>query len=170
MSKEEMLKQLRDRIEANQGSRNIYCFLDFDGVINVPYGDERDFDLEWVFKANTNVMPRFNELCLKYKLKLIISSTWRSLGLDYVKNYLYESGMDENIKVVGRTGYDEHFDRGNEILTYLSKHPRITRFIILDDAPLPELEQWHIRTRFLEGLTEEKKAEAERMLENYEKV
>lgn len=132
-----------------------FLFLDFDGVINVPYHDERDLDEDWVFKANCYTMEYLNKLCKEFSLEIICSSSWRSLGLEWVKEYLNKSGLDEDIPVVGTTGYDDLFRRYHEIYEYLEDHPFFTEILILDDSPMGPLDKYQVRTDFMTGFKEE---------------
>ncbi|MCF0114305.1 MAG: hypothetical protein HUJ56_03050 [Erysipelotrichaceae bacterium] len=141
-----------------------YLFLDFDGVINVPYNDERDYQEEWVFKANIYAMDYLNELCKEFNLKLIISSSWRSMGMEWLEEYLRKSGLDESIKIIGTTDYDDFFRRYQEIYDYLVAHPNFTSLLILDDSPMGPLDKYLLRTTFDTGFKEEQLLLAREML------
>lgn len=97
-------------------------FLDFDGVI-FTYGS---YDFSPVACRNLQIL--LNKIP---DLKIIISSSWRHLGIEQCKNTLQAHGID-SARVIGITG-DEFGCRGNQIRAYLERNPEITNFVILDD-------------------------------------
>ena len=70
----------------------------------------------------------FVQTCIqhKYKVEIILSSTWRLSEIDYeiVNARLAEYGLH----LSGKTGNKGH--RGQEIKEYLQKHPNYSSFII----------------------------------------
>lgn len=125
-------------------------FLDFDGVINTPTG----YDVNGSYRDNYNgpadgrvnnyqAIKLLNKLCLEHNLAIVVSSKggWRnSLRRDESGNYiispykqiLYDSGLDEHVYIYGNTPPTE-FNKDMEIKIYLSKHPEVKKFVILDD-------------------------------------
>ena len=114
-----------------------YIFLDFDGVINTPKG-------KFAKKAVANLL----HLVERSDAKIIISSTWRLQGMEYILKLWQEHHMPG--EVIGLTpscnsvnfsnvdGVEEwqglHVSKGLEIAEWLrlnAKEPY--RYIILDD-------------------------------------
>lgn len=115
-------------------------FLDFDGVINIPWWHKDDngvwqndynFPLDGTAN-NTQAVQWVSEFCEKYNYSIVVSSTWRYNDFDYTK-CLYDSGLRENIKVIGRTPRKDDFERGDEITAYLNVHPEVNNYLIFDD-------------------------------------
>jgi len=163
---------LQQTMHANQRKNRsgwpvLYLFLDFDGVINVPYEvgthqyaqavDTGDFRL-----ANQHCIERLSRLCLEFKPKVIITSSWRYSGLDYCRQYLQESGLDKQVNVCGMLPVEEEDRRENQILHYLAKHPDYEGILVLDDMKMDVLADYQVRTEFDFGYTDDcdKKARA----------
>jgi hypothetical protein len=122
-------------------------FLDFDGVLNSSASfrlmsrkkDEGKFDgkiHEHLCELATNnfqmLLKRFPEV------KVVISSTWREYyDLDWLREKLNSFAVDGS-RVIDRTPKLRDriwtsVDRGVEIDDWLSKHPEVTHYVILDD-------------------------------------
>lgn len=124
-------------------------FLDFDGVINsfssLGYGDT------------------FTPVCCKHlqnlmskepELKIVVSSSWRHLGLEEIKKILDKNGINKS-KVIDVTGNEKGI-RGHQIQCWLDKHPEVTAFAILDDeADMGDLKDKLVKTSSYVGLTSE---------------
>lgn len=114
-----------------------YIFLDFDGVINTPKG-----------KFDKNAVTNLRRLLERTDAKIIISSTWRLQGMEYIQQLWQEYQLPG--EVIGLTpscnsinfsnvdGLEEwqglHGCKGLEIAEWLrlnAKEPY--RYIILDD-------------------------------------
>ena len=121
----------------NKKGMEKYIFLDFDGVINTPKG-------KFAKKAVANLL----HLVERSDAKIIISSTWRLQGMEYILKLWQEHHMPG--EVIGLTpscnsvnfsnvdGVEEwqglHVSKGLEIAEWLrlnAKEPY--RYIILDD-------------------------------------
>lgn len=124
-------------------------FLDFDGVFLVPEKDEKEF------------LERIKELCEKYQLSIVISSSWRR-NMSECEDILKEVGLQH--RLLGRTSL-EGFDRNEQILEYLGSHP-FNRFVILDDMYLELFEKQSVKTEFKDGFTDVKLKEAREKLES----
>jgi len=121
-------------------------FLDIDGVLNdAPTILEKENDL-----------PAKNHLeCLKQIVdatgaQIVLSSTWRLFpqSRNDVKNALRNVGLE----FVDRT--KELHDRDKEIREWLSRHPEVESYVILDDENefSNELAKHQVLTTFYEGL------------------
>lgn len=114
-------------------------FLDFDGVVNIPYWSYDETD-KLVCRFNSSSDGKVNnfqacqwvsEFCERYDYKIVVSSIWRNFDDNYAK-YLYNGGLRKNIEVIGRTPYGDK-QRGDEITEWLSKHPEVENYLIFDD-------------------------------------
>lgn len=118
----------------------IYLFLDVDGVLNNQNYIIKCYEMHHQ-PMHMNHVP-FDPKCLKnlmifvqtciqhkYKVEIILSSTWRLSEIDYeiVNARLAEYGLH----LSGKTGNKGH--RGQEIKEYLQKHSNYSSFIIFDD-------------------------------------
>ena len=69
--------------------------------------------------------------------KVVISSCWRfglqSNNLSYAQRKLLDLFDKYDIKIYGYTPRSESGKRDEEIITWLSKHKEVNKFIILDD-------------------------------------
>jgi hypothetical protein len=116
-------------------------FLDFDGVVNIPM---------WNRDENGKMKCRYNlpddgsvndfqavqwvsEFCEKYKYSIVISSTWRSDGLEMCEGYLRARGLRKYVNVIGCTPDLWDKRRGDEITSWLNEHPNVTGYLIFDD-------------------------------------
>ena len=121
-------------------------FLDFDGVINTlnsilnPKEDEN---------AIENRIKILSDICKIYDCKVVIESAhkefideetlktdidWIQKYFDLFKKYGIECiGITPKLKTEIEPGIFVDVWKENEILTYLSEHPEIKRFCIIDD-------------------------------------
>ncbi len=130
-------------------------FLDYDGVVNIfyPGGYER---------FSEPLVANVSRLCRQFDLNIVVSSSWK-MSPDYA-DYLYEAGLDPDVKVFGKTD-DIPGLREDEIKKYLQDHIYIDKFIILDDGLFNELRPYQVRTMMTEGFNDEKLEEAIRLFE-----
>jgi HAD domain in Swiss Army Knife RNA repair proteins len=103
-------------------------FLDVDGVLNNFH--QRNFGEAFSppsCDALNSILDRLPDL------KIVISSSWRMWGLDYMQKLLAKNGVrDAASKVIDLTG-QEHGIRGYQIQCWLDRNPNVTKFAILDD-------------------------------------
>lgn len=142
-------------------------FLDIDGVLNDHWWDDN--------AQSTTIkdycIKNLNRIIRKTDAKIVLSSAWRYMilngaitfkGFEYL---LRTHGLLSSAQIIGTTisdeetiGYDQQdksqFVRPEQIKDFLSKHPEIENYVILDDMSLG-LEN-HIKTDGQVGLTEEK--------------
>lgn len=119
-------------------------FLDIDGVLNhvgaMPLGKRRSFD--------PACCARLERIVAATDASIVVSSTWRKcVSLFVLKTQLASCGMDVSRVVdmtadlgghrikdaTGRLLERRECVRGVEIDTWLSAHPEVTSFVILDD-------------------------------------
>lgn len=128
-----------------------YVFLDIDGVVNTlmvdttPFPTDRGqisrdgfyYELcgpEDLAVSNRQAVMWLNRLCKETNADIIISSVWRLHGLEAVEQSLRNSGLLDEIKIVGATPRLHTIGiRGDEIRLYLSEHPEVKNFVIIDD-------------------------------------
>lgn len=94
----------------------------------------------------------------KYKdLKIVISSTWRTMfTLEWLKAKLEEYHIDST-NVIDKTPDRKDGERGLEIKQWLDQHPEVTHYIIVDDndwgiTDVHGKDRW-LETRWETGLT-----------------
>lgn len=149
---DKILTQLKkSRRNYFSGELDNIVFLDFDGVLNLDINNYTGN-----FKAK-EPMANLNKFCLENEFKIVVISSWRK-SLNY-KELLYESGLNENIQILGATDILEK-DRESEVIDYLEKHQNINKFIILDDGNFNELKKYQIQTIFEKGFDNTKYHEA----------
>ena len=130
-------------------------FLDYDGVINTDYTITEGAIL------SRECLGNVSRLCLRFGLKIVVSSSWRS-DPDH-REYLYAYGLDPSVVILGKTK-ELNTSRSEEIRQYLYDHVYINRFIILDDNEIEGFERYQVKTDFEQGFDTEKYEEAVRML------
>ena len=106
-------------------------FFDIDGVVCL-HKENANWSEEELFDADC--CRRLKEILLATGCKLVLSSSWR-LFPDSVRQMFRQFkpfGITKG-DFLGRTPLLD--ERGEEILTYLRRHPYITEYIALDDEP-----------------------------------
>lgn len=107
-------------------------FLDFDGVLN----NERVFSNG---DENVNLDPYCVKLLIEAieecTLQVVVSSSWRKLGLDYIIKQMTTVGFSDFHKYFHADWESsrKHGMRGLEIDEWLSRHPEVSKYLILDD-------------------------------------
>ena len=106
-------------------------FLDFDGVLNLYPSPSRNGSFDKTCCINLEML--LNRLT---DLKIVVSSSWRTYGLDAVKDVLKSNGIDPR-RVIDITGHEESKDdrdhRGFQVESWLKRHPKVKQFAIVDD-------------------------------------
>lgn len=113
-------------------------FLDYDGVVNTPmWGLINDiWRVSYNFPEHGKVndlqaVQWISEFCEKYDYSIVVTSSWR-----HSKNYkecLYNAGLRDGIKILGKTPSILNGDRGDEIIAWLVNHNEVEKYIIIDD-------------------------------------
>jgi hypothetical protein len=109
-------------------------FLDIDGVLNSTAWWR---DREQVSWTDEQIDPRavaiLNEIAPQETTRIVVSSTWRLMGLDRVRNVLERVGV--KARVVGVTpDLREDYARGKEIALWLRDNGgRIGAYVVIDD-------------------------------------
>lgn len=150
-------QMLRNRIE-NRIHRVL--FLDFDGVVNVPYEyGTPEFDAamaQGVYDFfRPEIVERLDRLIHEFDLHVVISSSWRYSGMEFCQNSLRNAGFSEDVIIEDLTVLSEGMPpRYLEILEYLEDHPKISEILILDDLPMHGLSDYAVQTVFEDGYDE----------------
>jgi hypothetical protein len=137
---------------------NIYIFTDIDGVLQI------NNPKKW----NKHCCKLYNDICNKYNLKPIITSTWRvRYNLKQLQDIFYTQNI--NVKLHDTTEV-LGIDRGEEIAMYLSENS-IDKYIVLDDNVndmyefLPASNIVKVEKSYI-GLTEENIKQIEKIIKN----
>ena len=83
--------------------------------------------------SNLQAVIWLDYICHYYGFKIVISSTWRLGHYQETIEALYNSGLSDDIEIIGATPSSSTFNRGEEISIYLKEHPEIKEYIIIDD-------------------------------------
>lgn len=140
-------------------------FLDIDGVLNnhesLRFERTRVDGCHYSFSApHPNCIEALNFIIAATDAQIVVSSTWRGLGLKLLREIFTAWGV--NGKVVGRTPdlARQHGslwnapERGAEIQEWLSAHAGAGSFVILDDGDdMGQLRHRLVQTDFEQGLT-----------------
>lgn len=115
-------------------------FLDYDGVVNNiiwdPEKGRADYSHPFMGKVNNfQACQWLSEFCEKYNYKIVVTSTWR-LHPNY-KECLIAGGLRDGIEILGCVGRLSA-GRGAEIMEYLSQHPEVEKWLVLDDEDCSE--------------------------------
>jgi len=148
-------------------------FLDIDGVLCIPghFGpiETRNLGGHMVHTFNTDCVQRLNKIVDVSGASIVISSAWRidfwaSEEFEMLKEFLKSQGMTGN--VIDHTPYDDEGIRGREIQTWLTEHPEVKKFVIIDDSnDMEHLMPYLVRTQFFHGIQDEHIDAALKMLE-----
>ena len=93
--------------------------------------------------------------------EIVLSSSWR-ISTTRTKQ-LKEQLLPYGLTIIDRTISDARSNRGEEIKEWLSRHPEVDHFVILDDDDEFEddsLKNNFVKTTFEEGLLEQHAAKA----------
>jgi hypothetical protein len=150
-------------------------FLDIDGVLATRgsisawhtrmteitrSGSTEDLALEMDIRmAPGGKAGELDQACVDLFLRLleqtgacvVLSSSWR---YDKRNNKIWQDLFGD--KWLGRTGPDLDAGRGADIQTWLSKHPEVDKFVILDDedSDMGEMTKFVVKTEMVNGFTD----------------
>lgn len=116
-------------------------FLDFDGVICVGWNTDGD---EYGQAFRKDYVENLREVVEKTGAKIVVSSSWRTMGLNRLKT-MWEL-RDMPGEVIDRTP-SLWTQRGEEIAEYLRENP-CDKYVIIDDDSdfLPEQKPFCVKT------------------------
>ena len=122
-------------------------FLDFDGVLN--NYKERNFGEKFSSAACGNLNLLLSRVP---DLQIVVSSSWRIWGLDYLRKVLYKNGIDPE-RAIDVTGKEDGI-RGIQIQAWLDRNPGVTNMVIIDDeSDMGALSNKLAKTSMYVGLT-----------------
>jgi hypothetical protein len=107
-------------------------FLDWDGVLNTtPKLAHNPEDVKFYRLAIINLEYLLNKIP---DLKIVVSSYWRYLGLEKVKEIMKKNSVDPR-RITDITGQEKADGREREyqIAHWLAEHPEVEKFVIFDD-------------------------------------
>lgn len=134
-------------------------FLDIDGVLCNRRSLMRKQRIKRMNMLDRDCVARLDALCAAggKDVRIVISSTWRKYHpREDIAEHLEHHGLRHGlVHEDWRTIVLEGF-RGDEIAEWLSRHPEVTSFIILDDDSdfLDEQLPRHVQSSFEPGFTE----------------
>ena len=117
-------------------------FLDFDGVVNTPLLDAKSQSWKMNFPSdgcvnNKEAVALISKFCKAFDFNIVVTSDWRLDRANTWRQCLHNSGLDSSVQIVGNTPNlwctSLEFGRGHEIKQWLSEHPEVKNFIIIDD-------------------------------------
>lgn len=121
-------------------------FLDFDGVLN-PQGNEdvrrKLWHLDSSIKSKDEYGYLFDETCirwlhyilLKTDAKIVISSSWRWIGLESIRLMWVSRNYPQNVYGITRLST---FDKRSEDIDIYINHHNVDKYCIIDDINMFE--------------------------------
>lgn len=111
-------------------------FLDYDGVVNTPMWDEKKHKVRYNLPEdgkvnNFQAVQWISCFCKKNNFSIVVSSSWRDE--DNYEKCLRNGGLWTDIKIVGVTPFLSSGNRQKEIEQWLSEHPEVENYLIVDD-------------------------------------
>ena len=126
-------------------------FLDIDGVLNNAKSNEESLTFPCIDEVNLRHLKHVIEAT---GARVVLTSTWKE---DYQEDEAVRRFLEDRLPICGVTE-DRILDRGKGILAYLSAHPEVKSYVILDDELFDyvecELMDHLVRTFYDCGLTE----------------
>ena len=126
-------------------------FLDFDGVINplTFHHSSAGFSQS----ACSNVQSVLDK---DPTVRIVVSSAWRRLGIEKVREILKENGIDPTkvVDITEERGGWMPENRAHQIKAWLKAHPEVEKFVVLDDYPMPKLADNYVKCNGYVGFTQ----------------
>lgn len=125
-------------------------FLDVDGVLNC-YPNDHVTHAEKKAMLHNDLVNRFKTVLRLTGAKIVLSSTWRLSK--HGRNTLKSKGLNF-ISCTPRMplmGGAEMMERGKEIQAWLTDHPEVEKYCIIDDDSDMLPHQKHFKTSFTTG-------------------
>ena len=118
-------------------------------------------------EADPQCVARLNQLTDSTGAALVVSSTWRSQGLEEITELLRGwgvtgavAGITDDLSYLDLT-YTIGIQRGDEIGQWLDRHPEVEAFVILDDDDdMAGLKPYLVQSEADAGLTDEQMEKA----------
>lgn len=151
---------------------NKVIFLDVDGVLNSAKFDrwlqERHMKYYYGYELlDQNALLNLQDIVFVTGADIVLSSSWR-LNNECC-GQLRQQLLPYGLKFIDKTVSLSREDRGEEIKEWLSRHPEVSHFVILDDDDDfkdEELKKHFVQTTFYRGLLKEHVDKAIEILNN----
>lgn len=143
-------------------------FLDVDGVLNSSKTTRRTSSMYFRFVGKRYIL-NLKRILSTTGAKVVLSSDWRYDRDDPSQNEMFLELRDEllkyDIEFYGFTPEIPSGHRGEEINLWLSEHPEVSNFVILDDRLdiEPNKDHW-VQTLMSRGLRKEETDKAIKIL------
>ena len=147
-------------------------FLDIDGVLNTEkyimdllHKNLSTQDSDWCDFFDPKCIAKLKEIIDQTGAKIVISSTWRFLGLDILRKKFEERGVSGEI--IDKTPLSRSMrERGYEIQAWLDNHEEVESYVILDDDVdmLPSQLKNLVVTSWKDGISNENVKQAIKIL------
>lgn len=132
-------------------------FLDIDGVLN-----DHDFsDVSKSCSIKKSCVEQLNRIIITTQPSVVLSTAWRYMilgkaittkGFEYM---LRTHGVTSEINIIDITPSDEEIrTRGEQISAWLSIHPEIKKYAILDDMEISGHDNNFVLVDGINGLTQ----------------
>jgi len=146
-------------------------FLDIDGVLytNTYFTFLKVFERQktsdkYGFLFDAKCVKNLNEIVEKTGAKIVVSSSWRIKGIEFLRNCFKDRGINADIiDITPISTIDNlYFCRGEEIEQWIIKNGFPEKIAILDDCSLGDNYdnwKWFYKTKMSTGLTDDIKNE-----------
>ena len=110
-------------------------FLDVDGVLNC--SETREEEPKGLIGIDDNLVSLLAEIVQDTRANIVLTSSWQ-IGWDKNSSdpsaqYLNQKLKTCRLQIADKTGKWSAHDRGEGIQNWLSKHPNVTNWVVLDD-------------------------------------
>lgn len=139
-------------------THNPVIFLDFDGVLNHNDLEEGEIRFE---KEN---VKNFNSLLQNSPADVVVISAWRNnMGVNDLRDLFNDYGLPGE-RIISKS--NDIDGRGNEISGWLSDHPEVKSYVVIDDddTDLESFRDSHVRPESSKGMSIQDADKAERIL------
>lgn len=151
---------------------NKIIFLDVDGVLNSAKFDRwlQDHHMKQYYGyelLDQNAILNLQDIVFVTGANIVLSSSWRLSNS--CSERLRQQLLPYGLQFIDKTVCLRQEDRGEEIKEWLSRHPEVSYFVILDDDDDfkdEELKKHFVQTTFDSGLLEEHVNKAIEILNN----
>lgn len=150
--------------EVESGTTGIsVIFLDIDGVLVTLESFQKYKRSGMNAQASPPCVEQLNRIVAETGARIVLSSTWRIFGRAFMEQNFIEWGVSQEIyDFTPELSCNDSFieirqSRGTEIQAWLTAHPEVKQFVIIDDDDdMEHLKPNLVKTGFNEGLTPER--------------
>lgn len=101
--------------------------------------------------------------------RIVVSSQGRILGMRRFKEQMEQNGMPWLLHEDWAISTDSSMNRAEQIREWLSRHPEVTAYAVLDDENMPEFGSRMIKVSYNDGFLYEHESLLNLALHNHEK-